>query len=118
MAASSASAMAIQNFDAVDLQKKTDDELVLLQAHPNDWYARHARRILQERAHSRILDVNARERMVELLNPDNTKTRGLLPSFGEPVKIETIELRALWTLHDTGYLDDRGTRQKFHAPQS
>ncbi|MGZ5517375.1 MAG: PVC-type heme-binding CxxCH protein [Limisphaerales bacterium] len=93
-------------FQAVDLQKKTDDELVLLQAHPNDWYARHARRILQERAHSRILDANARDRMVQLLNPDNTAARGLLPSFGEPVKTETVELRTLWTLHDTGYLED------------
>ena len=34
----------------VDLAKLTDDELVKLQLHRNDWYVRHARRLLQERA--------------------------------------------------------------------
>jgi len=33
----------------VDLQKCSDAELVAYQLHPNDWYARHSRRILQER---------------------------------------------------------------------
>ena len=33
----------------VDLSKKTNKELVKLQLHNNDWYVRHARRILQER---------------------------------------------------------------------
>ncbi len=33
----------------VDLAKKSDAELVELQNHPNDWYVRHARRLLQER---------------------------------------------------------------------
>ena len=35
-----------------DLGKLTDLELVALQSHPNEWQVRHARRILQERAHS------------------------------------------------------------------
>jgi putative membrane-bound dehydrogenase-like protein len=34
----------------LDLQKCTDDELVKYQLHDNDWYVRHARRILMERA--------------------------------------------------------------------
>jgi putative membrane-bound dehydrogenase-like protein len=34
----------------VDLRKATDEELVTYQLHENDWYVRHARRILQERA--------------------------------------------------------------------
>src|SRR5262249_25886586 len=33
----------------VDLQKCTDKELLEYQLHENDWYVRHARRILQER---------------------------------------------------------------------
>ncbi len=33
-----------------DLSKMTDKELVDLQTHKNDWYTRHARRILHERA--------------------------------------------------------------------
>ncbi len=34
----------------LDLAKCTDAELVAYQTHDNDWYARHARRLLQERA--------------------------------------------------------------------
>jgi putative membrane-bound dehydrogenase-like protein len=34
------------------LARLSDAELVTLQFHPNEWYARHARRILQERAES------------------------------------------------------------------
>jgi putative membrane-bound dehydrogenase-like protein len=34
----------------VDLAKKSDEELVKLQFDRNDWYVRHARRLLQERA--------------------------------------------------------------------
>ena len=33
----------------VDLAKMSDEELVELQLHENDWYVRHARRLLQER---------------------------------------------------------------------
>lgn len=32
-----------------DLAKLSDDELLKLQAHPNEWFGRHARRLLQER---------------------------------------------------------------------
>lgn len=38
-----------------DLQKATDSELISLQCHRNDWFVRHARRILQERAHAKSL---------------------------------------------------------------
>ena len=31
------------------LHRLSDLDLVKLQTHPNDWYVRHARRILQER---------------------------------------------------------------------
>ena len=34
----------------VDLRKCSDEELVAYQTHDNEWYVRHARRILQERA--------------------------------------------------------------------
>src|SRR6185503_470952 len=33
-----------------DLTKLSDSELVKLQLHTNDWFVRHARRILQERS--------------------------------------------------------------------
>ena len=34
---------------SVDLGKKTNEELIELQLHANDWYVRHARRLLAER---------------------------------------------------------------------
>jgi hypothetical protein len=36
--------------EPVNLKEKSDAELVELQLHKNDWYVRHARRILAERA--------------------------------------------------------------------
>ncbi len=39
-----------------DVSKMTDDELVKLQLHPNDWFVRHARRVLQERAAAGKMD--------------------------------------------------------------
>ena len=40
----------------VDLAKSSDAELVKLQSHKNEWFARHARRLLQERAKDGKLD--------------------------------------------------------------
>jgi putative membrane-bound dehydrogenase-like protein len=76
----------------IDLAKKSDAELVDLQKHPNDWYVRHARRLLQERAGRGEL------------NPDTrAKLAGL--AFGEAP--ESQRLRALWALHSTGSLDTK-----------
>ena len=68
-----------------DLSKMTEAELVQLQLHPNDWWVRQARRLLQERA-----AVGAKAALMEILekNPD-----------------ETRKLRAMWALHSTGALD-------------
>jgi putative membrane-bound dehydrogenase-like protein len=75
----------------VDLQKCTDEELVGYQQHDNDWYARHARRILQERAARRGSKAMAavRKQLVEvaLNHPD-------------PIR----QLRGLWALHVIGQL--------------
>jgi putative membrane-bound dehydrogenase-like protein len=75
-----------------DLARLTDDELVKLQLHRNDWYVRHARRLLHERA----------------AQPDwkgqavHAALRGMLaaPQHDVPQR-----LRALWALHVTGGLD-------------
>ncbi|GIX05571.1 MAG: hypothetical protein KatS3mg114_1440 [Planctomycetaceae bacterium] len=68
-----------------DLSRGSDDELVALITHPNEWYSRHARRLLQE--------------------------RGLSPQLCEQVEkvawesaSERDRLRGLWTLHVTGTL--------------
>lgn len=64
----------------VDLQKASDAELVQYQLNANDWYVRHARRILQERGPK----PEVQDALTKILreNPD-----------------ETRQLRALWALH-------------------
>jgi putative membrane-bound dehydrogenase-like protein len=71
----------------VDLSKLPSSELIKLQLSSNDWYVRHARRILQERGrdplvHKAILSMYA--------------------SIGEAPK----QLRLLWALHVTGGATD------------
>lgn len=73
----------------VDLAAKSDKELVELQSNENDWYVRHARRLLQERAANKTLDAAAR-----------TQLQGMAESHENPLR----RLRALWALHVTGGL--------------
>ncbi len=63
-----------------DLRKLPDSELVELQLHANDWYVRHARRLLQERGGSAA----AHEGLEKI-------------AFGHAD--ETRRLRGLWALH-------------------
>ncbi len=72
----------------VDLGKLSDLDLVRLQAHPNDWYGRTARRLLQERAISRAIGADARAALLEIAAGE------------EPREV----LRGLWTLHSIGAL--------------
>jgi putative membrane-bound dehydrogenase-like protein len=74
-------------FVKVDLQKESSERLVDLQLHRNDWYVRHARRILQERGPDP--KVHARLKAILQTNPDVTR-----------------KLRAVWALHVTGGLGD------------
>jgi putative membrane-bound dehydrogenase-like protein len=62
-----------------DLAKLSDVELAKLQTHKNEWMARHARLLLQERAAVRRVDPKA----IEVLNNLH----------------ETVPLRAMWTLN-------------------
>jgi putative membrane-bound dehydrogenase-like protein len=78
---------ANDRFVRVDLQKLSSAELVQLQLHENDWYVRHARRILQERGPDRAVHAALRRILKE--NPDVTR-----------------RLRALWALHVTGGASD------------
>jgi putative membrane-bound dehydrogenase-like protein len=75
----------------VDLQKLSDEELVAKLLEKNDWYVRHARRILQERAADGKLNSEVRH-----------KLRQMAVTHSDP----TRRLRALWTLHVTGGLPD------------
>jgi putative membrane-bound dehydrogenase-like protein len=71
----------------LDLAKKSDDELVRLQLHRNDWYVRHGRRLLTERAEDGkpMRHVHAGLQRIYEKNPDVTR-----------------KLRAMWTLYTTG----------------
>jgi putative membrane-bound dehydrogenase-like protein len=71
----------------VDLGKATDAELVAMQLDRNDWFVRHARRILQERGPKPEVHAALAQMLAE--NPDDTR-----------------QLRALWALHGTGGLTD------------
>ena len=75
---------------AVDLAKLSDEELVKLQLHPNDWYVRHARRLLQERG-------------------PKHETSTMLEAMLLQEKDDTRQLRALWTLHSQGVLSEGTT---------
>jgi putative membrane-bound dehydrogenase-like protein len=69
-----------------DLVEKSDDELVRLQLHKNDWYVRHARRILIERAEGGRPMGNVHTALQRIFagNPDVTR-----------------KLRAMWALYAT-----------------
>ena len=79
-----------------DLQKLSDLELARLQTHENDWYVRHARRLLQERG--KIADEAGAE-LLKIALDDKDATR---------------RLRGLWALHVTGLLDrNRHVKARF-----
>ena len=81
----------------LDLNKKTDAELVELQLHPNEWYARHARRLLQERA--------ARGELGKSMDGGLKNVHRTLADMAfANDKDEPRRLRALWALHVTGGL--------------
>jgi putative membrane-bound dehydrogenase-like protein len=75
-----------------DLEAQSDEELVRLQKHKNDWWVRHARRLLQERAYAGKLGRNVRPQLVKMLAEEKDVPR---------------KLRALWALHVTGPLDEK-----------
>jgi putative membrane-bound dehydrogenase-like protein len=76
----------------VDVTKLSDEELVKLQLHKNEWWARHARRLLQERANDGKLDrKSVQPQLTKMLNEEKETPR---------------RLRALWALYGIGGLDE------------
>lgn len=74
----------------VNLAKLTDSELVALQLHRNEWFVRHARRLLQERAAQQDMSKSVQQ---------------LRNMFAEEQDIPR-KLRALWALHAVGAASD------------
>ncbi|HZT80056.1 MAG TPA: PVC-type heme-binding CxxCH protein, partial [Gemmataceae bacterium] len=75
----------------IDLSKKSDKELVELLLHKNEWYVRHAQRLLQERAANKKLEGGTREALAKI-------------AFEHPDEVR--QLRGLWALHVTGGLGE------------
>ena len=74
----------------VDMKKWDDEELVRQQLNNNDWYVRHARRILQERRATGVISAGVHQELTKMAleHPD-----------------ETRRLRGLWALSVCGGLN-------------
>ena len=81
----------VQTSAAVDVAGMTDEELVELQLHKNDWWVRMARRVLQERAAAGRDLAGARDKLEKMAVSHEDPTR---------------RLRAVWALHVSGGVDD------------
>ena len=80
----------------VDLTKKTDLELVELQSHKNQWYARTARRLLHERS-----------QLKDGVSPEAVNQLASMVTNNREV---TVRLNALWALHlINGLIGSRAT---------
>ena len=88
---------------SVDLARLSNDQLVELQLHQNDWHVRHARRLLHERTAA---------------GHDMTRVhRQLHAQFADHPEVPR-KLRALWALYVTkGLSDEFLTRQLRHASE-
>ncbi len=74
-------------YTPVDLGKQSDLQLAELMLHSNDYFVRHARKILAHRATSRAIDDVARQRLLEIAINHADETR---------------QLRGMWALHTSG----------------
>jgi putative membrane-bound dehydrogenase-like protein len=84
-----------------DLAKLSDDELVKLQLHKDEWHVRQARLLLQERAHAGRLAESVKPALWQMLADEKDVPR---------------QLRALWALHAVGGLDERKLRDLLESP--
>jgi putative membrane-bound dehydrogenase-like protein len=75
----------------VDLAKLSDEELVKLQLHKNDWWVRQSRRLLQERATAGM----------------RTDLRPALQKMFDAQTEVPQKLRALWALYSIGGTDEK-----------
>jgi putative membrane-bound dehydrogenase-like protein len=86
----------------VNLARESDAELVDLLGHGNDWFVRHARRLLQERAAAGRLAADTPRLLREKL----------AAAAKAPKK-----LRVIWAMHVTGQLDEAGLTRLLDDPE-
>jgi putative membrane-bound dehydrogenase-like protein len=97
----------------VDLQRLDDESLVRLLFLRNEWYPRHAQRILQERAHQGRLQEAARQQITQyLFGTTPAQEAGQRDATSEPV-----QLRLLWALHVTGGVTEEQGLQLLTRPE-
>ena len=92
----------------VDLAKLSDNELVNELRSLNEWRARHAQRLLQERAAGKVPEAG-RQPMRDFLYLGGvfnylTRTDGQGRPLEKTYEAESSQLRLLWSLHATGGL--------------
>jgi hypothetical protein len=85
-----------------DISRLPDAELVKLQLHRNDWFVRHGRRVLQERAVAGRLGEGVRLALFEILDRHTEAPQ---------------RLRALWALWVTGGVEESILRDLLADPQ-
>ncbi len=85
-----------------DLAKASDQELVDLQRHPNDWYVRQSRRVLQEREAVR----QQQPTTAASVEPHSAAVHGFfVEQIGEPGSPEKLRLASVFAANATGDLD-------------
>ncbi len=80
---------------AFDMTTYDDQRLVELQNHPNDWWARQARRVIQERT-------AAADKLEAGLQPSVAVTQAVVSVTLETAKDPAHRLRLLWAAHAAG----------------
>ncbi|HYV29175.1 MAG TPA: hypothetical protein VFA77_16700, partial [Candidatus Eisenbacteria bacterium] len=85
----------------VDLAAMSDEKLIELHGHRNEWFVRTARRLLHERAQAGTL----RQEVIPMLG-------GIFANHLDPA----IRLRALWTIHAVGHFSDEVARRALADP--
>jgi len=85
----------------VNLEKLSDEELVKLVPSTNEWMSRHARRVLQERAHMPQTAQRA-DSFVKPFDSHSALARIAQVREGEELP---ARLRAMWSLHTMGALN-------------
>ena len=85
----------------LDVEKASDDELVRMQLHKNEWFARHARRVLQERKAAGKLGNHVVPALMRILADDADTGH---------------KLRALWSLHAVGGIEPAMVAQLIEHP--
>ena len=86
---------------AVSLTDESNAELVARQLHGNEWFVRHARRLLQERAAAGQPMQRVHQALYEMFDTQRDTTH---------------RLRALWSLHVTGGTDETWLLRQLESP--